>query len=99
MSDIFNVFALKGQNQKTLELLCEVFRNNEALQEKVGTLIQTKELWKKRLTTLWNNRQRPLYNQWEIRDMNFSYKKLQEEEKKSREAQNLYEYNQVNERS
>ena len=31
--------------------------------------------------------------------MNFAYKKMQEEEKKLREAQNLYEYNQINERN
>ena len=31
--------------------------------------------------------------------MNFAYKKLQEEEKKLREAQNLFEYNQINERN
>ena len=77
MADIFNVFALKGQHQKTLELLVKVFPNNDALQEKVGTLIQTKELWKKRLTKKWDGRKRPLYNQWQIRDINFSFKKLQ----------------------
>ena len=89
MSDIFNVFAIKGQQQKTLELLVDVIPDNNVLQNKVGTLIQTKELRKNRLTKLCDGRKRPLYNQWQIRDMNFSFKKLQEEEKKLREAQNL----------
>ena len=99
MSDIFNVYALRGQNQKLLELLGDCFPENQQLQDKVGTLIPTKELWKNKLTTEWNNRRRPLYTQWEIRDMNFAYKKSQEEERKLREAQNLYESNQISERN
>ena len=54
MTDIFNVFAVKNQQQKILELLTRVFPDNDALQEEVGTLIETKELWKKRLTKLWD---------------------------------------------
>ena len=42
MTDIYNVFAAKTQQQKTLELLTRAFPGNDAIQEEVGTLIATK---------------------------------------------------------
>ena len=99
MTDIYNVYAAKIQQQKTLELLTRAFPDNDALQEEVGTLIETKELWKKRLTKVWDGRRRPVYTQWMVRDMNFAFKQMSEADRNLREAQNIWEYNQVNERS
>ena len=99
MTDIYNIFAAKNQQQKTLELLTRAFPDNDALQEEVGNLIETKELWKKRLTKVWNGRKRPVYTQWMVRDMNFAFKQMSEADRILREAQNIWEYNQVNERS
>ena len=56
MSDVFNIYAAKNQNQKTLELLTRAFPDNEELQDSIGNLIETKELWKKRLTKTWLGR-------------------------------------------
>ena len=95
--DIFNTFAAKNQNQKTLELLTRAFPDNEELQEEVGNLIETKELWKKRLTKTWMGRKRPVYTQWMVRDINFLFKQIVEADRVLREAQNTWEYNQVNE--
>ena len=99
MTDIYNVFAAKNQQQKTLELLTRAFPDNDALQEEVGKLIETKELWKKRLTKTWNQRKRPVYTQWMVRNLNFAFKQMSEADRLLREAQNTWEYNQVNERS
>ena len=99
MSDVFSLYTAKNQNQKTLELLSKVFPDNEELQDSIGTLLENKELWKKRLTKTWLGRKRPTYTQWMIRDINFLFKQTVEAEKLYREAANTWEYNQVKEQS
>ena len=95
MSDVFNIYAAKNQNQKTLQLLSKVFPDNEELQDSIGNLLETKELWKKKLTKTWMGRKRPTYTQWMVRDINFLFKQMVEAEKPFREAGNTWEYNQV----
>ena len=73
MSDVFSIYAAKNQNQKTLELLTRAFPENEELQDSISNLIETKELWKKRLTKTWLGRKRPVYTQWMVRDINFLF--------------------------
>ena len=99
MSDVISIYAAKNQNQKTLELLTRAFPENEELQDSISNLIETKELWKKRLTKTWLGRKRPVYTQWMVRDINFLFKQMVEAEKLLREAQNTWEYNQVREQS
>ena len=99
MTDVFSIYAAKNQTQKTLELLSKVFPDNEALQDSVGTLLETKELWKRRLTKTWVGRKKPTYTQWMIRDINFLFKQSAEAEKQYREAANTWEYCQVKEQS
>ena len=83
MSDVFNIYAAKNQNQKTLELLTRAFPDNEELQDSIGNLLETKELWKKRLTKTWLGRKRPVYTQWMVRDINFLFKQMVGAEKHS----------------
>ena len=88
MTDVFSIYAAKNQNQKALELLSKVLPDNEALQDSIGTLLETKELWKKRLTKRWVGRKKPAYTQWMVRDINFLFKQTAEAEKLYREAAN-----------
>ena len=48
---------------------------------------------------MWNQRKRLVNTQWMVRDLNFAFKQMSEADRLLREAQNTWEYNQVNERS
>ena len=90
MGDVFQTYLLRKKHQRTLELIQESFPDNENKQQNVGQMVSKKKILKEKLELQWQNRRRPLFNQYDVRSTNYQYRLTQALDETLLVAQNMY---------